>query len=56
MDAVMPGWCEFLTACQRGHYVLLSREEAISNSYASLSLMVAQVQTHIAGRWLPEAK
>ena len=56
MDAVMPGWCEFLTACQRGHYVLLSREEAISNSYASLSLMVAQVQTHIAGRWLTEAK
>ncbi len=56
MDAVMPGWCDFLTACQRGHYVLLSREEAISNSYASLSLMVAQVQTHIAGRLLPEAK
>lgn len=32
MDAVLPGWCEFLTACQRGHYVLISREEAISNS------------------------
>ena len=49
MDAVMPGWCELLTACERGHSVLLSREEAISNSYASLSLMVTQVQTHIAG-------
>ncbi|MGK8894513.1 iron-siderophore ABC transporter substrate-binding protein [Citrobacter koseri] len=55
MDAVLPGWCEFLTACQRGHYVLISREEAISNSFASLSLMVAQVQSHIAGR-LPEGK
>jgi len=56
MDAVLPGWCDFLTACQRGHYILLSREEAISNSYASLSLMAAQVQTHIAGRLLPEVK
>ncbi|MCS3432652.1 ABC transporter substrate-binding protein [Klebsiella sp. BIGb0407] len=56
MDAVLPGWCEFLTACQKGHYILLSREEAISNSYASLSLMSAQVQTHIAGRLLPEVK
>ena len=56
MDSVLPGWCEFLIACQRGHYILLSREEAISNSYASLSLMAAQVQTHIAGRLLPEVK
>jgi len=56
MDIVLPGWCEFLTACQRGHYILLSREEAISNSFASLSLMAAQVQTHIAGRLLPEVK
>ncbi|PDO82839.1 ABC transporter substrate-binding protein [Kosakonia sacchari] len=56
MDAVMPGWCDFLTACRRGHYVLISREEAISNSFASLSLMVAQVQSHIAGRPLPAAR
>jgi len=56
MDTVLPGWCDFLTACQRGHYILLSREEAISNSFASLSLMAAQVQTHIAGRLLPEVK
>ncbi|UDJ81794.1 iron-siderophore ABC transporter substrate-binding protein [Kosakonia oryzae] len=56
MDAVMPGWCNFLNACRSGHYVLISREEAISNSYASLSLMVAQVQSQIAGRPLPAAK
>ncbi|MDZ7322609.1 iron-siderophore ABC transporter substrate-binding protein [Kosakonia sacchari] len=56
MDAVMPGWCDFLTACHSGHYVLISREEAISNSFASLSLMVAQVQSQIAGRPLPAAK
>ncbi|MGM8524796.1 FecCD family ABC transporter permease [Enterobacter asburiae] len=55
MDAVMPGWCQFLNACRTGHYVLISREEAISNSYASLGLMAAQVQSQIAGRPLPEA-
>ncbi len=54
MDAVMPGWCDFLTACHNGRYVLISREEAISNSFASLSLMVAQVQSQIAGRPLPQ--
>lgn len=54
MNAVMPGWCDFLTACHYGRYVLISREEAISNSFASLSLMVAQVQSQIAGRPLPQ--
>jgi iron complex transport system substrate-binding protein len=55
MDAVMPGWCNFLSACRTGHYVLISREEAISNSYAALGLMAAQVQSQIAGRPLPGA-
>ena len=55
MEAVMPGWCQFLNACRSGHYVLISREEAISNSFASLGLMAAQVQSQIAGRPLPEA-
>ncbi len=37
-------------------YVLISREEAISNSFASLGLMAAQIQSQIAGRPLPEDK
>jgi iron complex transport system substrate-binding protein len=54
---VMPGWCDFMRACRTGRYILLPREEVISNSYAALSLMVAQVQSHIAGRPMPaEAK
>lgn len=56
MNAIMPGWCDFLSACRSGRYILLPREEAISNSFAALSLMVAQVQSHIAGRPLPVAK
>ena len=56
MEKVMPGWCQFLTACRSGRYVLISREEAISNSFASLGLMAAQIQSQIAGRPLSEAK
>lgn len=53
MEAVMPGWCDFMRACRTGRYILLPREEVISNSFAALSLMVAQVQSHTAGRPLP---
>ncbi|TRW99380.1 ABC transporter substrate-binding protein [Paracoccus sp. M683] len=50
MEALFPGFCQFLLACQEGRYILIPREEAISNSYAGLALMVAVVQSHIAGR------
>jgi iron complex transport system substrate-binding protein len=53
MDQVMPGWCDFLPACKQRHYILVSREEAISNSYAALSLMTAVVQAAIAGQSQP---
>lgn len=53
MEAVMTGWCDFMRACRTGRYILLPREEVISNSYAALTLMVAQVQSHIAGRPIP---
>lgn len=56
MNAVLPGWCDFLNACRNGRYIMLSRDEVISNSYASLALMVSQVQSHITGRPLPTAK
>lgn len=54
MEKVLPGWCDFMRACRSGHYVLLPREEVISNSYAALSLLVAEVQSHIAGRTIPQ--
>lgn len=50
MEKVMPGFCAFLKACREGRYVLLAREEAISNSYAALALMTAAVQSNIAAR------
>ena len=54
MEKVMPGWCDFVQACRSGHYILLPREEVISNSYAALSLLVAEVQSQIAGRPMPK--
>lgn len=57
METVMPGWCDFMRACRSGRYILLPREDVISNSFAALSLMAAEVQSHIAGRpLLPELK
>jgi len=50
MEAVMPGFCNFLQACRNGRYILLPREEAISNSYAALSLMVSAIQSHLTVR------
>ena len=50
MNKVFPHYCQFLTACRAGRYVLLPREEAISNSYAALNLMVSMVQSHVSGR------
>jgi iron complex transport system substrate-binding protein len=54
MEKVLPNYCTFLTACRDGRYILLSREEVISNSFAALSLMVSVVQSHIIGRPMPK--
>lgn len=50
MNKVLPDYCQFLAACREGRYILLPREEAISNSYAALNLMVSVVQSHVSGR------
>ncbi|MBJ3814916.1 ABC transporter substrate-binding protein [Shimwellia pseudoproteus] len=52
MNAVVPGWCQFLSACRRGHYVLISREEAISNTFAALGLMASTVQSQLSAQAL----
>ncbi|QWW70674.1 ABC transporter substrate-binding protein [Rhizobium sp. WYJ-E13] len=54
MNKVISDYCQFLAACREGRYILLPREEAISNSYAALNLMVSVVQSHISGRPRPQ--
>lgn len=56
MEKVLPGYCQFLKACREGRYILLPREESISNSFAALSLMASVLQSHIGGRPQPELK
>lgn len=52
----MPGWCDFMRACRTGHYILLPRDEVISNSYAALSLMVARAVAYCRQADPAEAK
>lgn len=54
MDEIMPGFCSLLRACRNGMYVLLTRDEAISNSYAALERMALAVQVALTPR--PVAK
>ncbi|MGU3401369.1 ABC transporter substrate-binding protein [Brucellaceae bacterium D45D] len=56
MEKVLPGYCQFLKACREGRYIILPREDTITNSFASLGLMVSAVQSHISGRPLPQPK
>ncbi len=50
MEKVVPDFCSFLKACVEGRYVMVSREEAISNSYAAMALMTAIVKSTTAPR------
>ncbi len=53
MNRILPDYCQFLTACREGRYIVLPREEAISNSYAALALMVSVIQSQVSGRQPP---
>lgn len=48
LEAIMPGFCGFLSACRNGKYVMVPREAAISNSYAGLGQMVSMVMVTLA--------
>lgn len=54
MEKVVPDFCGFLKGCAEGRYIMVSREEAISNSYAAMALMTAVVKSSISPR--PEVK
>ena len=44
-----PGWCQALTACQNGQFILLPGP-TFGSTMASLDLALEMVETHIAGR------
>lgn len=50
LEAVMPGFCEFLHACREGQILYLPRDEGHSSSYAGLSMTSFAVLTQLSGR------
>lgn len=47
MNAILPNFCQFLTACKKGRYILVPRDAAISDSYAGLQAMAIAVQAQL---------
>lgn len=50
LNAVLPGWCQLLTACSEGRYIVLPREHATGTNFGSLERQIYYVVTHIGGR------
>ncbi|UYN99816.1 MAG: ABC transporter substrate-binding protein [Devosia sp.] len=50
LEAVMPGFCDFLHACREGQILYLPRDEGHSSSYAALSMTSFAVLTQLSGR------
>ncbi len=49
-EAVTPGFCDFLKACQQNQIIYLPRTPFYSGSFSSLNFALDQVLTHVIGR------
>lgn len=49
-EAVAPGYCEFLSACRNGQFIMLPREDAVTRSYTALGMMASTVSAIVAGK------
>ncbi len=52
-DAV-PGWCDFLTACSEGRYIVLPREYATGFSFTQLNMLLQMITTNVATSAAPQ--
>ena len=50
MEALVPGFCDYLTACKAGNLVAIPRDETTSTSYNALSMMAFTVLTATSPR------
>ncbi|MEM1301412.1 MAG: ABC transporter substrate-binding protein [Pseudomonadota bacterium] len=53
MNGVFPGWCDVLTACAEGRYIILPREYASGFSFAEMNTAVHLITTNIANAPAP---
>ncbi|MFQ6548025.1 ABC transporter substrate-binding protein [Aestuariibius sp. 2305UL40-4] len=47
-DAALPSWCDALTACAEGRYIVLPREMSTDYSFRQLDMLLHLVTTHVA--------
>lgn len=50
LNAVVPDFCQYLTACQNNQFITIPREEASSNSFYALGAISYMVISNISGR------
>jgi iron complex transport system substrate-binding protein len=50
LNAVVPDFCQYLTACQNNQLITIPREEASSNSFYALGAISYMVISNISGR------
>jgi iron complex transport system substrate-binding protein len=50
LNAVVPDFCQYLTACQNNQFITIPREEASSNSFYALGAISYMVIANISGR------
>lgn len=48
MAEVLPSWCDLLTACSEGRYIVVAREYATGFSFAQLNMLIQLIVTHAA--------
>lgn len=52
LEEALPGWCDRLTACAEGHYIVLPRELSTGYSFGQLNALLHLVTTNAARRSL----
>lgn len=50
LEAVLPGFCDFLHACRENQMIVMPREEASASSYYGLGVLSYAIISHISGR------
>ncbi|MEM1302069.1 MAG: ABC transporter substrate-binding protein [Pseudomonadota bacterium] len=53
LNEAVPGWCDFLSACAAGRYVVLPREYSTGYSFTQLNMLLQMVTTNVANAPAP---
>lgn len=48
LNEAVPGWCDFLTACGEGRYIVLPREYSTGFSFTQLNMLLQMITTNVA--------